>query len=125
MYNQVSALAAAESLTEYWSPRVVAEVDNAYVKVAKLLGSLTWHSHEQEDEMFMVLRGRLRIELRDRNVTLNPGELYVVPKGVQHNPVAEEECLILLIEKKTTLHTGDVVTEKTRSLEEQLRPVSA
>lgn len=114
----------AASLQETWSPRVVAEVDDAYVKVAKVQGSLAWHSHDDEDELFLVLKGRLRIELEGRDtVELGEGDLFVVPKGLRHNPVAEEECHILLIERKTTLHTGNVVTDKTRSLAEQLRPV--
>jgi mannose-6-phosphate isomerase-like protein (cupin superfamily) len=113
----------AESLTEYWSPRVIAEVDDSYIKVAKIEGSLTWHSHENEDELFLVLKGRLRIEMEDRSVELSEGEMFVVPKGVRHNPVAENECHIMLIERKSTLHTGNVATEKTRSLAEQLRPI--
>ena len=113
----------AESLTEYWSPRVIAEVDDSYIKVAKIEGSLAWHSHENEDELFLVLKGRLRIEMEDRSVELSEGEMFVVPKGVRHNPVAENECHIMLIERKSTLHTGNVATEKTRSLAEQLRPI--
>jgi mannose-6-phosphate isomerase-like protein (cupin superfamily) len=113
----------AASLTEFWSPRVVAEVDDAYIKVAKVHGALAWHSHDNEDELFLILKGHLRIEMEDGAVELDEGQMYVVPKGVRHNPVAEEECHIMLIERKTTLHTGSVVTEKTRSLDEQLRPV--
>jgi mannose-6-phosphate isomerase-like protein (cupin superfamily) len=120
--NVVSPAAIAAGLTEYWSPRVVAEVDDSYVKVAKVKGTLAWHAHDNEDELFLVLKGRLKIEFEDGVVELNEGESYVVPKGVQHNPVAEEECHILLIERKTTLHTGTVITEKTRSLQDQLRP---
>jgi mannose-6-phosphate isomerase-like protein (cupin superfamily) len=112
-------------LAELWSPRVIAEVDDTYVKVAKLQGSLAWHSHEREGELFLVLEGRLRIEMESETVELGQGQLFVVPKGVRHNPVAEHECLVLLIERKSTLHTGDVVTEKTRSIAEQLRHVSA
>ena len=123
MRDVVSLKQVAGSLTELWSPRVVGEIDDAYVKVAKVHGSLAWHSHEREDEMFFVLKGRLRIELESGNVELGEGDMYVVPKGVRHNPVAEQECCILLIEKKSTLHTGDVVTEKTRSIDEQMRPV--
>jgi mannose-6-phosphate isomerase-like protein (cupin superfamily) len=123
MPNAVSPAAVAASLTELWSPRVIAEVDDAYVKVAKVEGTLAWHSHDAEDELFLVLKGRLRIELETGGVELGPGEMFVVPKGVRHNPVADEECHILLIERKSTQHTGDVVTEKTRSLREQLRPV--
>ena len=113
----------AASLTELWSPRVIAEVDDAYIKVAKVQGSLAWHSHENEDELFLVLKGHLRIEMESGPVELSEGEMYVVPKGGRHNPVAERECHVMLIERKTALHTGDVVTEKTRSLAEQLRPV--
>ena len=123
MPDSVSPARIAASLTELWSPRVVGEVDDAYVKVAKVKGSLAWHSHEREDELFLILKGRLRIEMEEGAVELSAGEMFVVPKGVRHNPVAEQECHVLLIERKSTLHTGDVVTEKTRSLAEQLRPV--
>jgi mannose-6-phosphate isomerase-like protein (cupin superfamily) len=112
----------AASLSEFWSPRVIAEVDDSYIKVAKVNGSLAWHSHENEDELFLVLKGHLRIEMEDRTVEIGEGEVFVVPKGIRHNPIAERECHIMLIEKKTTLHTGDTVTEKTRSLADQLRP---
>ena len=112
----------AASLTELWSPRVVAEVDDSYVKVAKVHGSLTWHSHDNEDELFFILKGHLRIEMEGKVVELDEGEMFVVPKGVRHNPVADHECHIMLIERKSTLHTGNTVTEKTRSLAEQLRP---
>jgi mannose-6-phosphate isomerase-like protein (cupin superfamily) len=120
MSEVVSPGKVAEELADYWSPRIIAEVDDSYVKVAKLKGVLTWHSHEREDELFLVLKGRLRIEMEERAVTLNAGELFVVPKGVRHNPVAEEECDILLFERKSTAHTGDLVTDRTRSIEEQL-----
>ena len=123
MPRVVSPMQAADALTELWSPRVVAEVDDAYIKVAKVHGSLEWHSHENEDELFLILKGCLRIEMESGSVDLNEGEMFVVPKGVRHNPVAENECHLMLIERKSTLHTGDVVTEKTRSLAEQLRPV--
>jgi len=113
----------AAALPELWSPRVIGEVNDAYVKVAKVHGELVWHAHDQEDELFLVLRGRLRLELEAGPVELGPGELFIVPKGVRHKPVAEEECLLLLIEPKATLHTGGVVTERTRSIAEQLRPV--
>jgi mannose-6-phosphate isomerase-like protein (cupin superfamily) len=121
MSKIVSPKQKAASLTELWSPRVVAEVDDAYIKVAKVHGSLAWHSHEKEDELFFVLEGRLRIEMEDRVVELGAGEMFVVPKGVRHNPVAEQECHLMLIERKSTLHTGDAVTAKTRSVAEQLR----
>ena len=113
----------AASLSEFWSPRVIAEVDDAYIKVAKVHGSLAWHSHENEDELFLVLKGQLRIEMEGGSIELNEGDMFVVPKGVRHNPVADQECHLMLIERKTTLHTGNIVTEKTRSLADQLRPV--
>lgn len=123
MRTAVSPREIARALTELWSPRVVAEVDDAYIKVAKVQGSLAWHSHENEDEVFFVLKGQLRIEMESGSVELNEGDMFVVPKGVRHNPVAEDECHLMLIERKTTLHTGDVVTPGTRSLADQLRPV--
>src|ERR1700744_159347 len=123
MNKTVSVISAAAGLQEKWSPRVIAAVDDAYVKVAKVQGQLQWHSHENEDEFFMVLKGHLRIELEDGNVELREGDSCVVPKGPRHNPVADRECHILLIERKSTLHTGSTVTEKTRSIAEQLRPL--
>ncbi|HCZ33513.1 MAG TPA: cupin domain-containing protein [Holophagaceae bacterium] len=123
MPHIVSPRQVAASLTEFWSPRVVGEVDEAYIKVAKVQGSLVWHSHEAEDELFLVLKGHLRLELEDGAVELDEGEMFVVPKGVRHNPVAEQECHLLLIERKSTLHTGAEVTERTRSVAEQLRPL--
>jgi mannose-6-phosphate isomerase-like protein (cupin superfamily) len=123
MPHIVSPSQVAASLTEFWSPRVVGEVDEAYIKVAKVQGSLVWHSHEAEDELFLVLKGHLRLELEDGAVELDEGEMFVVPKGVRHNPVAERECHLLLIERKSTLHTGAEVTERTRSVAEQLRPL--
>jgi mannose-6-phosphate isomerase-like protein (cupin superfamily) len=123
MSSVTSPAQIAASLTELWSPRVVAEVDEAYIKVARVHGTLAWHSHADEDELFYVLKGRLVIEMEERSVELGAGEMFVVPKGVRHNPIADEECHLLLIERKTTQHTGDVVTDKTRSLQEQLRPL--
>lgn len=111
----------AAALTELWSPRVIAEVDDSYVKVAKVQGVFGWHAHTDEDELFLILSGHLRIELEDGAVELDEGDVYVVPKGVRHNPVADEECHVLLIERKSTLHTGDTVNEKTRSIADQLR----
>lgn len=116
----VTPVEIASVLTDLWSPRVIAEVDDSYVKVAKVHGSLTWHSHDNEDELFLILRGTLRIEMEDRTVVLHEGQAFVVPKGMRHNPVADEECLIMLIERKSTLHTGTTVMEKTRSIAEQL-----
>ena len=116
-----SPLEAARSLTEYWSPKVIAELDDHYIKIAKLKGKLCWHAHDGEDELFYVLSGQLKIEMRDRTVELGPGELFVVPNGVEHNPIADEGCLVMLVERKSTQHTGEQVIEATRSIEEQLK----
>lgn len=123
MSQPVSPAQVAASLTEFWSPRVVADLDDSYVKVARVQGTLAWHSHENEDELFYVLKGSLTIEMEGGSVVLREGEAFVVPKGVRHNPVAEHECHIMLIERKSTLHTGSEVTSRTRSLAEQLRPI--
>ena len=110
----------AESLLEYWSPKVISEIDESYVKVAKIKGSFVWHQHDDQDELFYILKGSLVMQYQDREVTLNQGDLHVVPKGVLHHPVAQNECLILLIENKQTLHTGESIKMKSRSITEQL-----
>jgi len=125
MRDVASPRQIAESLAELWSPRVVGELDDSYVKVAKVRGTFGWHNHEHEDELFFILKGRLRIEMESGSAVLDEGEMFVVPKGVQHNPVAEQECLIMLIERKSTLHSGNVVNQNTRSLAEQLRPLDS
>ena len=101
----------------------MSELDDCYVKVAKVKGTLAWHAHDNEDELFFILKGKLKIEMESGTVELSEGQTFVVLKGVRHNPVAEEECHLMLIERKTTLHTGSELTERTRSLEDQLRPV--
>jgi len=121
MTSATNIAAALELVTEHWTPRVVGEVNDQYLKVAKLLGEFVWHAHENEDELFLIVYGTLRIQFEDRaDVTLQPGEFYTVPKGVRHNPVADEEVGIVLIESKSTLHTGDVVTDRTVPVERQL-----
>lgn len=124
MPSVVSPRIIAASLTELWSPRVIASLDDSYIKVAKLHGDLPWHAHDDEDELFFVLAGRLRIEMEVEVVELGEGEAYVVPRGVRHHPVADAECLVMLVEKQSTLHTGRERTEHTRSLADQLRPVT-
>jgi mannose-6-phosphate isomerase-like protein (cupin superfamily) len=123
MRNVFNPRAVAAGLTELWSPRVVGEVDDHYVKVAKIQGDLDWHSHADEDELFFVLQGKLRLEFEDGLIELDEGDCHVVPRGIRHHPVAERECLVLLFERKSTKHTGDVVGDRTRSIEEQLRPI--
>jgi mannose-6-phosphate isomerase-like protein (cupin superfamily) len=94
--------------SEPWSPRIVAELNGQHVKLVKLKGEFVWHHHEQEDELFLVLHGRIQIHLRDRIVHLGEGELFVVPRGVEHKPVAETEAHVLLLEPATTLNTGNL-----------------
>ena len=123
----ISLELACSALNELWSPRVVGQVNNQYIKVAKIQGEFPWHSHEHEDEMFLVLRGLLSIGRSEADggpVSLRPGEFFVIPRGVRHNTSAVEETWIALIETTTTLHTGSEQTPFTRSIEEQLSPTS-
>ena len=113
-------LQLAEALSDYWSPKIIAEVNDSYVKVAKLKGHFVWHSHENEDEMFVILQGELVIEFRDKKVALKAGDIYVVPAGVEHNPVAKNDCLLMLIENKSTLHTGTLSDKNSKSIQQQL-----
>jgi mannose-6-phosphate isomerase-like protein (cupin superfamily) len=100
-------------LQGFWSPRVVGEVDGLQVKVVKLLGDFPWHSHEEEDELFLVVKGRLRLEFRDGEAVLEEGELLVVPRGTEHRPVAEAEVHVLLVESPSTINTGNVRESRT------------
>ena len=105
---------------EHWSPRIVAELNGQHVKLAKVKGAFVWHHHEDEDELFYVLKGRLTIEFRDRSIELDPGDCLVVPRGVEHRPVAEEETHILMFEPASTLNTGNVRSERTIENPERL-----
>ena len=98
---------------EHWSPKIVGEVNDCYLKVVKFKGEFVWHHHDVEDEMFMVIKGRFVMKLKDRNIQLNEGEFIIIPRGVEHMPVADEEVEVLLIEPKTTLNTGNVNNERT------------
>ena len=118
--NPMNFTEALKDVTEHWSPRVLGRVNDQYIKVAKVKGQLAWHKHDHEDELFLVVYGHLKIELKDRVVTLGPGDFYVIPKDTLHNPVAEEECGLVLIETVTTKHTGDVVDPRTKTIERQL-----
>ncbi|WP_306015643.1 cupin domain-containing protein [Oceanicaulis sp. MMSF_3324] len=112
--------AELDQISEYWSPRIIARVNDQYVKLAKLKGEFVWHDHAEEDELFFIVKGQLEMQYEGRAVTLNEGDMHVVPKGVRHNPVAQEECWVMLVEPVETKHTGDVLADKTRSLDEQL-----
>lgn len=98
---------------QHWTPKIVGELNDSYVLLAKLKGELFWHVHEREDELFLVIKGTLLLKLRDRDVRLEEGEFFIVPKGVEHLPIAEEEAQVLLLEPKSTKHTGNVVNERT------------
>lgn len=99
--------------SEYWSPKIAAELNDSYIKLAKFKGEFVWHHHENEDEFFFVVKGRLVIRLRDRELRIGPGEFVVIPRGVDHMPVADDEVHVILIEPKTTLNTGNVAGART------------
>lgn len=107
-------------IRDYWSPHIVAELNGQFVKLAKLKGEFIWHHHEEEDELFLVHRGSFRMEFRDRVVTLSPGDFLIVPRGVEHRPVADEEVEVVLFEPASTLNTGNVRNERTRERLERI-----
>ena len=111
--DKVNLAGKFNAFDEQWSPRIVGEVNDAHVKLAKIQGEFVWHSHATEDEMFLVVKGSMTIKLPERDVELTEGEFFIVPKGVEHCPVADEECWILMIEPKGTLNTGDAGGERT------------
>ena len=111
--EKVNLAAKFATFTEHWQPRIVGELNGQHVKVVRLLGEFVWHHHENEDELFFVLEGTLQMELRDRTIELLQGELFIVPRGVEHRPVAREEVKVLLFEPATTLNTGNVQNERT------------
>jgi mannose-6-phosphate isomerase-like protein (cupin superfamily) len=106
--------------TEQWSPKIVGEVNENVVKLTKLQGEFVWHHHEHEDELFLVVKGRLRMKLRDKELVLDPGEFVIIPRGVEHLPIADEETHVVLFEPKSTLNTGNVRNERTVAKLERL-----
>jgi mannose-6-phosphate isomerase-like protein (cupin superfamily) len=119
----VDKISVAEKLgtfTEHFSPKVVAALNGQEVKLVKFKGSFVWHHHDAEDELFFVIQGRLRMDFRDRQVWVDPGEMIVVPHGVEHRPHADEECAIMLFEPAATLNTGNVVNERTVTAVERI-----
>jgi|SRR3990172_3386760 len=112
-YSAINFQEKLSKIAEHWSPRIIAQLNNHHFKLAKVQGEFVWHDHPETDEVFVVLKGKLDILFRDGKVSLNEGEMYVVPKGVQHKPVADEECHILLIEPAGTVNTGTTVSERT------------
>ena len=112
-YQAINIRDKFSKFSEHWSPKIIAQMNDFHFKLAKVQGEFVWHDHPETDEVFLVIQGKLEIHLRDGKVLLNEGELYVVPKGVEHKPFAEEECHILLVEPAGTINTGRVVAEKT------------
>jgi mannose-6-phosphate isomerase-like protein (cupin superfamily) len=102
------------TFSDYWSPRIVGEVNDSFVKLVKIKGEFVWHHHKEEDEMFLVVKGKFTMKLRDGDQEINEGEFIIIPRGVEHCPVAEQECHILLFEPKSTLNTGNVRSERTK-----------
>ena len=102
-----------KTISDHWSPRVIAELNDYQFKLAKLQGEFVWHQHDDTDEAFIVIQGSLRIELEDKVINLNEGEMFVVPRGVSHKPVANEECHVLLVEPRGVVNTGEVDSELT------------
>lgn len=117
--NKINLEDKFQLFDEYWSPRIVAELNGQYVKLAKFKGEMIWHSHLSEDEFFQVIKGSIVIHLRDQRIVLNEGECFVVPKGVEHKPEAVEEAHILMFEPKATAHTGSIESDLTVAIENQ------
>ena len=120
MSDRISLAEKFETIRDHWHPRVAAELNGQQVKLVRILGEFDWHSHADEDELFLVHRGTFDMQFRDRTVTVSAGEMIVVPRGVEHRPVAASECEIILFEPAGTLNTGNVVTAKTRATLEHI-----
>jgi mannose-6-phosphate isomerase-like protein (cupin superfamily) len=112
-YQAIDVKEKLTRFSEYWSPKIIAQMNDYHFKIAKIVGEFVWHDHPETDEVFIILKGRLQIQFRDGSVTLKEGEMFVVPRGVEHKPVAEQECHIMLVEPAGTVNTGDVVNDKT------------
>lgn len=111
--NTINLASAFSKIPDYWHPRIAGELNDSYVKLVKLKGEFVWHHHDLEDELFLVISGTLVIQTQEGDLTLRPGEFAIIPRGVEHRPVAAEEVHVLLLEPKTTLNTGNVENERT------------
>jgi len=111
--NKINVAEKFSRINEMWSPKILGEVNDSYIKAVKFIGEFVWHHHDNEDEMFMVISGKLRMKFRDREEVVGPGEFIIVPRGVEHLPVSDQETQVLLFEPKTTLNTGNVRNERT------------
>lgn len=113
--HKINLLEKFDLVNEHWSPKIIGELNGQQVKLVKFKGEFVFHKHDNEDELFMVIKGKFRMEYRDKTVDLNEGEIIIVPRGVEHKPVADEEVWVLLFEPASTLNTGNVVNEKTKT----------
>jgi mannose-6-phosphate isomerase-like protein (cupin superfamily) len=111
--EKVNLAGVFAGFSDYWNPRIVGDINDVQVKVTKLFGEFVWHHHKLEDELFLVVAGRLLMRFRDREIWIEPGEFLIVPHGVEHQPVAHQECQVVLIEPRTTLNTGNIRNERT------------
>lgn len=118
--NKVSIVSKLSQFSDHWNPRVVGELNGQHVKLVKFQGEFVWHHHDAEDELFLVIEGRFRMDFRDRQVWLERGEFLIVPRGVEHRPMADEEVSVLLFEPAGTVNTGNVAEERTRATLERL-----
>ena len=118
--DKVNISEKLSQFNDYYNPRIIGELNGQFVKAVKLMGEFVWHHHDNEDELFLVVKGKLKMEFRDKIVEVMPGEFIIVPKGVEHKPVAEDEVHILLFEPASTLNTGNVENERTRKVLEKI-----
>jgi mannose-6-phosphate isomerase-like protein (cupin superfamily) len=118
--NKINVAEKFSRINEMWSPKILGEVNDSYIKAVKFIGEFVWHHHDNEDEMFMVISGKLRMKFRDREEIVEPGEFIIVPRGVEHLPVSDQETQVLLFEPKSTLNTGNVRNERTLAELEKL-----
>jgi len=118
--NKINIGEKLQQFSDYWNPRIVGELNGQYVKLVKVQGEFIWHQHKDEDELFMLITGNFSIELRDKTIQLKPGEMVIIPKGVEHKPIAEGEAHILLFEPKEVLNTGNIQNERTRTQLEKI-----
>jgi mannose-6-phosphate isomerase-like protein (cupin superfamily) len=114
MVKKVNIADKLNQFDDHWNPRIIGELNGQHIKVAKLKGEFFMHNHKEEDEMFLIIKGQLKMLLEDQAITLGPGEFVIIPKGVDHNPIAEEEVELMLFEPKTTVNTGNIQNERTQ-----------
>ena len=118
--NKININEKLDLISEYWDPKIVGELNKQYVKLVKFKGEFVWHKHDTEDEMLYVVKGNFKMELRDRSIDINENEFIIIPKGIEHKPVADDEVSVMLFEPATTLNTGDMINELTKNILERI-----